>query len=228
MPADVEKADSALEADGRLVRLRIELYEPQQLDWLDKLHKLQEGAELIREYHNTLVPGLLQTPEYAAAVIAASAPWWSSDEVANRVQVRMSRSQKILQNPDVHYQVVLDDMVIKRPVGSSTVMVGQCKKLLALADEGRLVLQFHPWNQWPHPGLAGPLSLISSAAAPDVLHVESIYLGQTADDPAAVRRYGMLFSRLQVNARSQTETARFLRELIKEHEDGGDAPVAQG
>jgi transcriptional regulator with XRE-family HTH domain len=228
MAADVKKADDALDAGGRLNRLRTELYEPQQLDWLDKLHQLQQGAELIREYHNSLVPGLLQTPGYAAEVIAASAPWCDEDEVADRVATRMSRSQKILDNRGVHYQVVLDDMVVKRPIGTPRVMVDQCRRLLTLASEGRVILQFHPWDQWPHPGVAGPLSLISSAAAPDVLHVESIYLGQTADDPTAVRRYGMLFSRLQVNARSQPATMRFLHDVIKEHEDGDEAPVAQG
>jgi transcriptional regulator with XRE-family HTH domain len=214
----VPEVDRELQAEGRLTRLYEELYEPHQLDWLDKLHHLQAEAELIREYHNTLVPGLLQTPEFAGAVIEAGGPWLKRAEIEERVAARMQRSKAILEMDTPHLNVVLDDMVVKRPVATPQVMLGQCKKLLQLAESQRVVLQFYPWDSRPHAGLNGPLTLLSSGTAPDVLHAESVYLGQSFDDPAAVRRYGMLFARLQANARSQSESARFLQEVMREYE----------
>ncbi|KOX22092.1 helix-turn-helix transcriptional regulator [Nocardiopsis sp. NRRL B-16309] len=219
-PVDVRQADDCLGQGGRLVRLRRELYEPEVLDWLDQLHQLQLEAELIREYQPILPPGLLQTKEYASCVIPAGAPWFTSDDVESRVKTRIARSEKILGADVPHYHVVLDEMVMRRHVGSPAVMAGQCRRLMELAESGRVLLQVYPWRTWPHAGLNGPLSLISSAHAPDVLHVESVYLGQTSDEAGAVRRYGMLFARLQADAWSPADTVEFLRGLKEEYENG--------
>ena len=215
----VAGVDRELRAGGRLVHLYGELYAPQALDWLDKLHHLQAEAEIIREYHNSLVPGLLQRSRYAAAVIASGGPWLTRQEVEERAKTRMGRSNAILKSSLPYLNVVLDDMVVKRPVADPQVMWEQCHYLCELAESGRVVLQFFPWDSRPHAGLNGPMMLLSSATAPDVFHAESVYLGQSFDDPSTVRRYGMLFARLQANARPERESMRFLREVMKEYEN---------
>ncbi|WP_306367143.1 helix-turn-helix transcriptional regulator [Nocardiopsis sp. CC223A] len=226
-PVDVRTADDSLGQGGRLLRLHRELYEPRTLDWLDKFHNLQAEAELIREYQPILIPGLLQTPDYAAQVIPAGAPWFTPEEVAKRVETRIGRSTEILGPLTPHYHAVLDDLVVQRRVGSPAIMAAQCRHLVDLAVSGRVLLQLYPWGTWPHPGLNGPLALISSPYAPDVLHVESVYLGQTSDDISAVRRYGMLFARLQADARSTADSVEFLRGLIEVYDDGAWPGVAQ-
>lgn len=215
-PSRVKGADDALQAEGRLSRLYKELYQPEQVDWLDALYKLLTTAEVVREYHNFLVPGRLQTEDYARAVIRASAPWFTSRQVEETVEVRSARSAAFLGEEGPRYHVVLDDAVALRAVADFGVMREQFARLTELMEEGRVILQVYSWENLPQLGLGGPFLLLSSARTPDVLHVESVYMGQTTDDPGAVRQYGMLFSELQARARSPGETLVLLKERMKE------------
>ncbi|MDA0567893.1 helix-turn-helix domain-containing protein [Streptomonospora sp. S1-112] len=215
---DVRAADEKLGANGRLVRLYDDLYEDGPTDWLDNLVELQAEAEIIREWHPVLVPGLLQTEDYARAVVSAGAPWRTPESVTDKVEQRMRASARVLDGPTPHYHVVIDDSVITRPVGSPAIMASQLRSLVERVRSGRVMIQTYPFASWPHAGLSGPFSLLSSASAPDTVHVESVYRGQATDDPETVRHTGMSFSTLQANARGTRETVEHLCAMIEEHE----------
>lgn len=212
----VKAADDALGAGGRLVWLHRELYRPQQVDWLDKLHVLQREAEVLREYHNYLVPGVLQTQDYARTVVRSSAPWLSSGEVEARVNLRSERSKVILDRENPRYYVVLDETVLLRPVATGEIMKSQFENLIDVAQSGRVMIQLYSWEKLPQLGLGGPFSLITSAQAPDVLHAEVAYVGHTTDEPGPVRQYGMLFSELQAMARDPEDTVLLFKQKAKE------------
>lgn len=220
VPADVRSADDALEAHGRLVRLYEELKEQGPIDWLDNLAELQAEAEMIREWHPTLIPGLLQTEGYARAVVSAGAPWRTPESVTATVEHRLRTASRVLGQTTPHYHVVIDDVAALRPVGSLEVMAGQLRRLIELVESHRVMLQFHRFDLWPHAGLDGPYSVLSSASAPDTVHMESVYRGQTTDEPKSVRQFAMSFSHLQASARGPRDTVEFLRTKIKEYEDG--------
>lgn len=213
----IQKFDENLKAEGRLVRLYRELYAPDQVDWLGELAKHQKASELIKEYQRLHVPGNLQTSGYATAIISSGAPWFSPEEVEERVKMRMERGKQLLALATPYYHVVLDDAVVRRPLAPPEVMAEQCAFLLEMHEKGRVMLQIYEWGQYPHPGVDGTFALIAAPAAPEVLHVESVLRGQTSDDPSTVRRYGMLFSRLQAAARTPDASADLLRNLIKEY-----------
>jgi transcriptional regulator with XRE-family HTH domain len=215
--ASVEEVDAYLKAGGKLVRLYEGLYQPGHVDWLSQLHELQAAAEIIREYHNSLFPGLLQEPSYAKAVIAAGAPWMSEAEVDALVKLRIDRSRNVLRDGGPMYHVVMDDVVVRRPVGPDVVMKAQINAVIDLSESGRVLVQMYGWGQLPHPGLDGPFSLLESADAPMVANVESIYRGQTTDTPAEVRGFGALFGRLQANARDPSASLAFLKEMSREY-----------
>lgn len=214
--ARVDTVDEVLEAGGMLGRQYGELYQPETVDWLDEFHTLQRNAQFIREYHSTLVPAAFQESEYARSVIKASAPWFSSGTVEERVSTRTAQGREMLNGETPHCHVVLDDAVVFRSVASPEIMAAQFEKLVKLMDSGRVMLQVYAWGQLPQLGLGGPFSLLSSANAPDVLYAESLYLGQTTDDPGRVRQYGMLFSELQARARSPGMTMDLLRKKVEE------------
>ncbi|MDT0328482.1 helix-turn-helix domain-containing protein [Nocardiopsis lambiniae] len=216
-PGLIGEIDVTLRAERRLTRLYQELYAPDQVDWLGQLAQHQREAELIKEYQRLHVPGNLQTPGYASGVIASGAPWFSPGEVEERVETRMSRAKDLLALQTPHYHVVLDDAVVRRLLVPPKVMAEQCTHLLEMAESGRVMLQVYEWGQYPHPGVDGSFALIAAPEAPEVLHVESVLRGQTSDDPSTVRRYGMLFSRLQAAARTPEASAGLLRNLIKEY-----------
>ncbi|NKY96702.1 helix-turn-helix domain-containing protein [Nocardiopsis alborubida] len=215
--AEVEGVDNFLKAGGRLVRLYSELYEPEHVDWLGQLHELQAEAAVIREYHNSLFPGVLQAEPYSEAVFHAGAPWMSEAEVRERIRTRIERSKDVLRVDGPQYHVVLDDVVVRRPIGPNAVMRAQIDAVVKLAESGRIMLQMHEWGQFPHAGLDGPFSLLASPSAPELVHVESIYRGQTTDVPTEVRQFGVLFSTLQANARTPNASVAFLKEMSKEY-----------
>jgi transcriptional regulator with XRE-family HTH domain len=214
---DVQTADRTVGAKGRLVKLHRDLYEGPGPDWLDKLADLQRESELIRESHPSLIPGLLQTTGYAEAVIAAGTPWNTNDVVKTLAEARIARGKRILGADTPHYHVVIDETAVTRPVGDRATMREQLAELHKLAASGRVVLQIHPFRAWPHHGLDGPFSLLTNATAPDVVHVESAHRGQTSDEPATVRRYAMIFGRLQASAMSPVDTVDYLRKAWEEH-----------
>lgn len=214
--ARVDKADESLEARGVLARQYAELYQPETVDWLDEFHQLQISAHVIREYQPTLFPAPFQTPGYAHAVIKASAPWFTRAAIDERVSTREAQGKAIIKGENPHYHVVLDDAVVFRAVASREVMKTQFENVIGLMESGRVMVQVYSWDQLPQLGLGGPFSLLSSSDAPDVLYAESLYLGQTTDEPARVRQYGMLFSELQARARSPGMTMDLLRKKAEE------------
>ncbi|MBV2366357.1 helix-turn-helix domain-containing protein [Streptomonospora nanhaiensis] len=219
-PADVRAADKRLGAKGRLVRLYKELKEQGTVDWLENLGELQAEAEIIREWHPWLIPGLLQTEGYARAIIAATGPWLTPESVEATVRRRLRNSERVLGQPTPHYHVVIDDAAIMRPVGEPDVMAAQLRTLVDRVKEGRVMIQAHPFHARPNAGLGGPFSLLSSPTAPDTLHVESTYRGQQADAPQAVREFTMTFMRVQASARTPQETVDYLHRMIEEYERG--------
>ncbi|WP_179826813.1 Scr1 family TA system antitoxin-like transcriptional regulator [Nocardiopsis aegyptia] len=219
----VRELDDLLEAGSRLVRLHEDLYAPEQVDWQEQLHV----AELIRQYSGVLVPGNFQSKNYARAVFAAGAPWLKKDEIEQKMATRMERASRVLHEDGPQYHVVLDDVVVLRPIADDEVMREQIDKLIDLATSGRLQLQMYGWGTLPHAGPDGPFSLIATHSAPEVLHAESVYLGQTTDEPRMVRGFVSLFSRLQANARSVRASLDYLRQVRRKYEDdeGGLAQV---
>ncbi|MEU5855505.1 helix-turn-helix transcriptional regulator [Nocardiopsis dassonvillei] len=205
--------DEFLGAKGRLVRTYEEVYQPEHVDWIGEFRQMQAEAEVIREYQNSLVPGTIQHPEYAAATIAAGAPWLSPAEAEERLRERMDWGKEVLRPGGPQYHAVLDDITVVRAIGPSQMMVNQIDRIIELAESGRIMVQLHGWDQYPHAGLDGPFSLLASSAAPELVHVESVYRGQNTDDLRDVRRFGMLFSRLQATARSPLESVKFLKEM---------------
>ncbi|MFC9086546.1 helix-turn-helix domain-containing protein [Nocardiopsis dassonvillei] len=214
--ARVDKADEVLEAGGVLARQYAELYQPETIDWLDEFHLLQKSAQVIREYQPVLFPAPLQTPGYARAVIKSSAPWFTTKTVDERVALRESQGKAVLEGEAPHYHIVLDYAVVIRPVAAPKVMSDQFANVVKLMESARIMLQVFDWDALPQLGLGGPFSLLSSMNAPDVLYAESLYLGQTTDDPGRVRQYGMLFSELQARARSPGATVDLLRKKAEE------------
>jgi hypothetical protein len=140
------------------------------------------------------------------------------DEVNALVDARLKRAKRILSADTPHYHVVIDESAVTRPVGDRGAMREQLAGLRDLAGSGRVVLQIHPFEAWPHHGLDGPFSLLTNATAPDVVHVESAHRGQTSDEPSLVRRYAMIFGRLQASAMSPVATVDYLRKVLEEYE----------
>src|ERR1700743_1320225 len=102
-------------------------------DWFHVFVGLEEAAQLIRVYEVQVVPGLLQTEEYARAILMQGAPGVARAEVERRVALRMGRQKLLTRENPPRYWVNMDEAALRRPMGGRDVHVAQIERLIALA-----------------------------------------------------------------------------------------------
>lgn len=159
---------------ARLARERLTTYRdapPKLLQFMD----YEAAAATIRGFQPLVVPGLLQTEEYARAVLQAVMPKASKAQVEALVRVRMRR-QEILTRPDpVELFAVVDEAVVRRQVGGEGAMRRQLKHLVAMADRKNVTFEVVRFSAGVHPGVQGPFVIFEfpDAEDDDVLFLES-------------------------------------------------------
>lgn len=159
---------------------------------------LEAEAAVIRTFEPLMVPGLLQTADYARAMIRGGPQELDSDEIERRVQVRMAR-QEILTRPDrPRLWAVLDEAVLRRVVGSDAIMRKQLAYLVEMAEQGRTTIQVVPFSAGAHAGTTGPFVILgfTEPTDPDVVYLETIPEGVYLEDANDVGRFMLAFDRL--------------------------------
>ncbi|KWW97698.1 hypothetical protein TH66_19485 [Carbonactinospora thermoautotrophica] len=194
------------------------LSEAQYRDYLT----LEADAAWIRNFESLLVPGLLQTEDYARAVIAAYRTEDSSDQIDALVKVRMARQEAVLRQPKhpVKLWAVLDEAVLRRPWGGRDVMRAQLRHLAEIGSTrgNNITIQVLPFKAGDHPAVDGSFVLLSypEQIAPDIVWLEigngSLYLENTAD----VERYNLMFSHLTARALSPPASVEFIARAAEE------------
>lgn len=190
---------------------------------------LETEAAAIRCFEPLVIPGLLQTPAYARAVIAGTIPQAAAEQAAMRLQVRLRRQRRLAtpENP-LRLWAVLDESALRRLVGSREVMREQLEHLTDLGAQPHITLQVLPHDVGAHPGVSGQFALLEFADATDVSVVylerftSDLYLEKRSD----VRLYSDMYAHLQAQALSPDSTRHFINEAIKAYvaaESWGDA-----
>ena len=129
-------------------------------DWFQIYVGLEEAAELIRVYEVQFVPGLLQTEEYARAVVRQGQPAAPGDEVDRRVALR-TRRQQLLSRPSApRLWAVVDEGALRRPMGGRDVMRGQVERLMAATREPNITLQVLPFTFGGHAAEGGAFTIM--------------------------------------------------------------------
>ncbi|HEX5567789.1 MAG TPA: helix-turn-helix transcriptional regulator [Streptomyces sp.] len=179
---------------------------------------LESGAESLFSYQPMLVPGLLQTEEYARTVISQMRTELTPQQVEVLVRVRVERQRSRLGGAQpVEFRAVLDEAVVRRTIGSASVMRDQMRRLLAASEQPHITVQLLPFSLGAHPGLYGPFVLMSfPAPTPSVVWLEnprnSVYL-ETAED---VENYTEIFDDLRARALDPSETRARIEQIIEE------------
>src|ERR1700761_4334630 len=109
-------------------------------DWFHVFVGLEEAAQLIRVYEVQFVPGLLQTEEYARAIILQGAPSLDEDEIERRVALRLGRQELLKRVNPPKYWVILDEAALRRPIGGHSVHAAQLEHLIEMASEPNITL----------------------------------------------------------------------------------------
>jgi Domain of unknown function (DUF5753)/Helix-turn-helix domain len=186
--------------------------------WLQPYLGLEAAASVIRVYEVQFVHGLLQTPDYARAVIRIGYGSARADEIARRVELRMSRKQLLSRPNAPHLWVVLDEGVLRRPIGGRDVMRGQIEALIGVVKQPNVTLQVVPFHVGGHSAAGGAFTLLRfpEQEVPDLVYMEQITSALYLDRPEDVDVYAEVMENLLVEAEPPARTVEILQGVLNE------------
>ncbi|WP_326638189.1 helix-turn-helix domain-containing protein [Nonomuraea fuscirosea] len=182
--------------------------------WFEVYIGLEGAASSIRTYENQFVPGLLQTPAYARAVIELAHEKASRAELDRRVTLRTTRQKRL--ESGLTIWAVIDEAVVRRTLGGSETMRGQIAHLLDMTAERNITVQIMPFERGGHAAAGGPFSILRfpERELPDVVYMEQLTSALYLDKPADSDQYMEVMDRLSIQAEEPKATRRFLERLI--------------
>lgn len=218
-----ERVDAALGTDGLFSRLIGLVLRSQLPTWFQPYAEMEAKAAYISTYQAQLVYGLLQTQEYARAVLATG----TSDDLEGLVGARMERQRVLEREQPPLTCVVLDEAVLLRPVGGREVMRRQLAHLLEVSGHRWTQVQVLPNEVGEHVGLAGSFNLLRFDDHPDVVYTEDVISGHMTADPETIREAALRYARLQAAALSVEDSAGLISRLMEERYGHRSQPEEQ-
>jgi transcriptional regulator with XRE-family HTH domain len=183
--------------------------------WFETYLGLEQAAAIVRTYEAQFVPGLLQTPDYARAVINLGHGHESAPEVDRRVALR-TRRQDVLTRPEpATLWAVIDEAALRRPIGGNQVMRGQLEHLVRVAELPNVTVQVLPYSAGGHAAAGGPFSILRfpELDLPDIVYLEQLTSALYLDKRHDLDQYQAVMDKLSVQAVTPEGTPRLLREI---------------
>ena len=209
------RADEALDTDGLLMRLqpfvRSEAYPAWFRDWVE----IEREATSLRWFEPLLIPGLLQTEEYARAVLEAANPASREDEIDRLVSARMDRQSILARAEPPLFWVIIDEVVLIRPVGGRRVMREQIDRLIEAARLPKILLQVIPIGAGAHSGLDGHFVIASFDGSSDVAYLNNALAGHVVERAEHVARVALLYDILKAEALAPRASIDLVRKAIQ-------------
>jgi transcriptional regulator with XRE-family HTH domain len=207
--------DSAFGSPHVFERIYEEMLSEPFPDWFGQRVILEDKASCIHGWEMRGVPGLLQTPSYARAVIRACRPYDAEDKLEQEISNRLERQEILLREPDLRPKLwnVVGEGVLRQLVGGPRVMREQIDYLIAAGDTQGTVLQVLPFSAADAPGVDGPASLFEFADDPTVAYLEGWGAGRVVDDPNEVSVFATAISMIKSCALSPIDTRQLMIEI---------------
>jgi transcriptional regulator with XRE-family HTH domain len=183
--------------------------------WFQSYLGLEESASYIRSFDTQFVPGLLQTSDYAAAVLQLG-PF--TVEVAERMVYLRTERQRRFAVGGLRLWAVIDEVALRRPVGSRAVLRGQLEHLLELSGRPELTIQVSPCLTGASYAAPGSFSILTFATddLPDIVYVEQLTSAIYLDKQVDVERYTAAMDQISAAATTSQETTDFIHSLLAE------------
>jgi transcriptional regulator with XRE-family HTH domain len=181
---------------------------------------LEAEATSVHDYDSAVVPGLLQTADYARALYEAAIPQLSMPELTRdvidqRIEARLRRQQLLTRASDpLCFRTVLDEAVLHRVIGSAEVMKSQLRRLVESSRLPNVTVQVVPYSAGAHPGLDSTFNILEFAPpVPNVVYVEGLVGWIFVERPEDIQRYHLVFERLSDMALSSEDSADLIRKV---------------
>src|SRR5262249_47635501 len=176
---------------------------------------LEAGAASIRNFEPIVVPGLLQTEDYARATFRNGPRELDPDEVQRRVEVRLARQEILARDDRPRLWAVVDEAVIHRAVGGVGVMRKQLQHLAECAQQGKTTIQVVPYRAGAHAGTTGPFVILDfqEPTDPAVVYVETLAGDIYLEERSEGDRYTLAFERLLAAALHPDDSVQLIERL---------------
>ncbi len=185
--------------------------------WFQTYIGLEAAASLIRVYEVQFVHGLLQTEQYAHAVVSRGMPGATQAEIDRRVALRVERQKVLVSEHAPHVHVVLDEAALRRPYGDRAVMRGQLKHLIEVSEHPGVTLQVMPFSFGGHAGESGAFTMLSfpESDLSDIVYLEQLTGALYLDKREEVGQYAAVMEKLAKDSPDPAESRDLLRGLLQ-------------
>lgn len=207
-----EALDHAFQLDQHFTTLFRQISHSPALGWFARwVEEVEPQAVILQSWDPMLIPGLLQTPEYARAVFSPMAP---ADQVEERVEARIRRLQIFDRpNPPV-FLALIDEGVLHRPIGGPEVLLHQLRHLLELAQHPCVTIQLVPIAAGCGAGMMSAFSLARLRGGIEVASADSVLSGDVTSDHDAVARLKVRYNIIRADAHSQSVSLRLMEDAV--------------
>jgi transcriptional regulator with XRE-family HTH domain len=213
-----QRIDALLQTDGFFERTWQKLIDDKRYaDYFAEVVELERTATRICEFAPTLVPGLLQTAEYAGAVTLATNPFVTEEYVEEKVTARLERARVLADATRPEYWVVLHENTLRVPVGGPAAMAEQLGHIATMVREHKAVAQVVPYDAGAHTAMGGMLALMEFEDAPPTAYTETSFSGTLMDDPAVVKRAQRAYDLLRAVALSPEAILALVESAAEDH-----------
>ncbi|WP_228925756.1 helix-turn-helix transcriptional regulator [Streptomyces sp. DH7] len=216
--------DRELVADDLLIDLWPYVYREAFPNWSQAFIAYSARAAVIREYASHVVPGLLQTPEYARALLSVGHSLRDAEHLEERLAARLDRQVRLTGPDQPELWIILDEAVLRRPIGGSAVMRGQLEKLLRMAEEPCITIQVLPFDQGEHGALGGSLTVLVMPDGSEVAYTEGAHHGQLTEEPDEVERFVLTYDQLRAMALPPLMSLDLIRSVLEADYRGSRIP----
>lgn len=215
-PELIDRADEVLNAGGVLRAMKEEVARARYPAFFRDAARLEAEAVELHVYANQAVPGLLQTEEYARAVFTMMRPPLEEEVVDQRVAARLARQSVFSKRPMPLMSFVIDESVLRRPIGGREVMRGQLEQILLTAQQRTVEVQVMPLSREENAGLAGPFTLTETKGERRIAYVEVQNVSHVHTERHLVRGLEVKYGILRAQALTPRESRAYVEKLLGE------------
>lgn len=209
----IDRADEVLEAGGVLKALKGEVLRAQYPSFFRDAARLEAGALGVCVYAAHLVPGLLQTEDYARAVFQWQRPILEDELIEQRLAARMARQEVFRRHPAPLLSFVIEEVVLHKPVGGFPVLSRQREHLLEIGQARNVEIQVMPTACQDHAGLGGPFNLIQTADGHRIAYTEVQDDSRLYTDRRKVHELEARYNLLRSQALTPSESLAYIEKL---------------
>ncbi|MER6622469.1 helix-turn-helix transcriptional regulator [Streptomyces sp. NPDC000931] len=216
-PEYLDAADEVLGAGGKIAAMKKDMAEVRYPKKVRDLKNLEAEATELCAYNNSVVHGLLQTEEYARAVLSARRPPFTADQLEQQVSARTARQEIV---SDTAGQAVLSfvqcESTLRRPIGGKMVMRRQLERLLEVCAFRNVDLQVLPLSREENSGLDGSFRLLRLGDGTTVGHVEVAHISRVITEPKEVQLLDIQYGIIRAQALSPRESMALIEKVLGE------------